>query len=154
MKRRLGETHTGQNITNLPQSSRRLIVSVTAVKGFRLFIHDVNQAYLQSEEDLVRQLFFLTKNRNLDYFQRDEKDILHLLGSMYGTTDAGYWGVTTDRQTCEELQLEPLRIYPLIYIKSNDKGVHAVIVFRVTNTKSVAVTIFDSLIHRKWNRLC
>ena len=93
------------NFTSLRQSSTRLIISIAAVKGFRIFAHDVNQAYLQSEEELTRQLFLLPKKRDLKFFKLDEKDILHLLKPIYGTTDAGdYWGVTMDRNAGEELQ--------------------------------------------------
>ena len=38
-----------QNITTLRQSSTRLISSVAAVKGFQIFAHDFNQAYLESD---------------------------------------------------------------------------------------------------------
>lgn len=38
-------------------SSVRTILSVAAVKGFRIFPHDVNQAYLQSKDNLIRQIF-------------------------------------------------------------------------------------------------
>ena len=77
------------NITTLRQSSARRIISVAAVKAFRLFAHDVNKAYPQSEEELTRQMFFLPKEKDLRYFKLDEKDILHLLKPIYGTTDAG-----------------------------------------------------------------
>ena len=83
------------NVTSLRQSSTRLIVSVAAVKGFRIFPHDVTQAYLQSDEKLTRQLFLRPKKGDLRYFQIDANETLHLFKPIYGTTDAGdYWGVT------------------------------------------------------------
>jgi len=38
------------NLSTLRQSSTQVIVSTSAVLGWRLFSHDVNQAYLQSKE--------------------------------------------------------------------------------------------------------
>lgn len=52
--------HMVHNITTLRQSSTRLIISVAAVKGFRIFAHDVKQAYLQSEEKLQRKRIWKT----------------------------------------------------------------------------------------------
>lgn len=51
------------NITNLQQSSTRIIISVAAIKGFRIFSHDVTQAYLQIEEKLTRKGFLLPKRK-------------------------------------------------------------------------------------------
>lgn len=45
------------NTTILRQRSIRIIVSFAAVKGYRIFSHDVQQAYLQSDEELTRKIF-------------------------------------------------------------------------------------------------
>ena len=111
-------------MTSLRQSSTRLIISVAAVKGFQIFSHDVAQGYLQSHEELTRQLFLRPKKGNPRYFQIDANEILYLLKPIYGTTDAGdYWGVTIDRRAREELHLEPLLGDPSLYIKRNSEDI-------------------------------
>lgn len=115
-----------RNITTLRQSLTRLI-SVAAVKGFRIFAHDVKQAYLQSEEELTRKQFLLQKKKDLKYFQLEENDIHHLLKPIYDTPDAvDYCGITMDRHAREDLQLEPTRGDSSLYIRSNDEDVDSV----------------------------
>lgn len=41
------------NISTLRESSTKIILSTSAVLNFRIFSHDVNQAYLQSKEGLT-----------------------------------------------------------------------------------------------------
>ncbi|CDF36767.1 unnamed protein product [Chondrus crispus] len=94
------------DIATKSSNSTRIIVSVSAIKGFRLFSHDVRQAYLQSEEKLTRKVFLLPKRADLKYFGLCEEDILELLKPIYGMTDAGdYWGVTVDRHVKRDLGL-------------------------------------------------
>ena len=112
------------NITTLRQSSTRIIVSVSAIKGFRLFSHDVRQAYLQSEDKLTRKVFLLPKKMDLKYFGLCEEDIFELLKPIYGMTDAGdYWGVTVDRHAKQDLGLVPLLGDPSLYVKRNEEDV-------------------------------
>ncbi|CDF36525.1 unnamed protein product [Chondrus crispus] len=83
------------DIATTSSNSTRIIVSVSAIKGFRLFSHDVRQAYLQSEDKLTRKVFLLQKRTDLKYFGLGEEDILELLKPTYGMTD----GVTVDQLT-------------------------------------------------------
>ena len=53
------------NTTNLHQRSIRIIVSFAAVRGYRIFSHDVRQAYLQSEEQLTREIYVAPKKKDL-----------------------------------------------------------------------------------------
>ena len=112
------------NITNLRQISTRIIISVAAIKSFRIFSHDEAQAYLQSEEQLTRLVFVLPKKRDMDHFRIAEEEIVELLRPIYSMTDAGdCWGVTVDHHTKDELGLVPLLGDLSLYIKSNDQDV-------------------------------
>lgn len=79
----------------LRASSVLLILSVAAVKGFRIYSHDVNQAYVHSKDKLSRQVFLLPKREDYDMLVITEDEILELLLPLYVICDAGdYWGVT------------------------------------------------------------
>lgn len=112
------------NITTLRQSSTRIIVSVAAVKKFRIFSHDVRQAYFQSSEKLTREVYLQPKERDMEHFGITQDQILKLRRPIYGMKDAGdYWGVTVDAHARKDLQLEPLRGDPSLYIKRNEEDV-------------------------------
>lgn len=84
----------------LHQSLTRIIISVAAIKVFQIFSHGGTQAYLQSDEELTRELILMPKKKDFQYFQIDTNEIIHLLKPIYGTNDAGdYWGLTTNRQS-------------------------------------------------------
>ena len=59
------KSHMVHSITNLRQSSTRIVILVVAIKTFRIFSHDVTQAYLQSEDKLTRQVFLLPKKKDM-----------------------------------------------------------------------------------------
>ena len=112
------------NITTLRQSSTRIIVSVAAIKSFRLFSHDMTQAYLQSDETLTRKVFLLPKRKDMGHFRISEKEIPQLLRPIYDMTDASdYWGVTVDNHAKNDLGLVPLLGDPSLYIKRNEEDV-------------------------------
>lgn len=55
--------------TSTPRaSSIRLILFVSAVMRFRLFFHDVTQAYLQSKYELTRKIYVQPKKMELNIF--------------------------------------------------------------------------------------
>jgi len=45
------------NVPTPRQSFTRIVVSTSANEGFRLFLHDVNQAYLQSRDALTTPIY-------------------------------------------------------------------------------------------------
>ena len=77
------------NTTSLRQRSIRIIVSVAVVKGYRVFSHDVKQAYLQSDEELSRQIFVVPKRKDLQFFEMSENDALDLRKPLYGNSNRG-----------------------------------------------------------------
>ena len=97
-----------------------MIVSVAAVKSFRIFGHDVAQAYLQSGEKISRKIFLLPKKRDLEAFGLEEHEIMELLRPLYGTCDSGdYWGVTVQRHITDDLKMTPTAGDPSLYLKRN-----------------------------------
>ena len=112
------------NITPLRQSATRIIVSVAAIRNFRLFSHDVTQAYLQSDETRTRQVFLVPKKKYMEHFGILEGEILELLRPIYDMTDVGdYCGVTVENHARNVLGLLPLLGDPSLYIKHKDEDV-------------------------------
>ena len=108
---------TVHNITTLRSSSVKIIVSTTAVRDFRLFSHDVTQAYLQNDEEMSREIYLRRKEGDRKYFRVTGDVLLQMLRALYGVTDASdYWGVTLDKQIKDDLSMVPTDIDPSLYI--------------------------------------
>lgn len=73
----------------LRASSVLLILSVAAVKGFRVFLQDVNQAYLPSKDNLTREIFILRKQEDRQILGVSDDEMLELLAPLFGICDDG-----------------------------------------------------------------
>eukprot|EP00170_Pyropia_yezoensis_P002393 contig_10047_g2397 len=60
----------------LRQSSTRLLVSTSSVLGIRLFLHDVDQAYLQSKDKLTRDIYLKLSREDAALFNLAEDEFL------------------------------------------------------------------------------
>lgn len=73
----------------------RLILSVAAIKGFRVLSHDFKQVYVESEDKLSREIYLLPKKRHLSVIGISDDGLLELLRPLCGFCNYGdYWGVT------------------------------------------------------------
>ena len=62
-----------------------------AIFGFRIWSTDVSQAYLQSESNLLRDVYFKPSKE----FDLSSGQLLKLLRPLYGLADSGdYWNAT------------------------------------------------------------
>jgi len=92
------------NTTNLRQGSIKLLAALAAIFGFRIWSHDVSQAYLQSADALIRDVYV----RPSPEFELPSNVLLKLLRPLYGLADAGdYWGATMTRHLRQDLLMEP-----------------------------------------------
>ena len=106
------------NLSALRQSSTKILVSTSAVLGFRVFSHDVNQAYLQSKDKLSREVFVRPRARDARYFGVHDDEGLEVLLPLHGLPDAGdYWDVTVLDHVGNELGMEPLVGDPRLFVK-------------------------------------
>ena len=80
------------NLPTMQQRSIRVSVSLAAVKGFMIFSDDVSQAYLQSDEQLNREVYMKPKQVDMPFFSITKDKLLKVLRPRYGICDSvDYW---------------------------------------------------------------
>lgn len=90
--------------TNLKQSSIRLLLCLAAMFNFDIWSQDVSQAYLQSAENLTREIFVNPP----DELRLGKDKLLKLLKPLYGLTDSGdYWFSTFTSHVANDLTMRP-----------------------------------------------
>lgn len=101
----------------LRSTSVGLIFSMAAMNGFRISLHDVNQAYIQAKNKLTRQIFTPPKKEHLEIPWISQEEMLELL-PLYGIRDAGdCWGATVEYHVEDELNMKLSLADPDIYLK-------------------------------------
>lgn len=89
--------------TTLRHSSIRLLTAIAEMFGFRVWSQDVTQAYLQSADKVMRDVYLKPSKE----FKLDKNRLLKLLKPLYGLSDdAGdYWDATIMRHLKEDLNM-------------------------------------------------
>ena len=82
----------------------RILIGLAAIFGFRLFSTDVTQAYMQSAESLMRDVYIKPNGE----FELSKGQLLKLLKPLYGLVDSGdYWGKTFSQHLTDDLGMKP-----------------------------------------------
>lgn len=94
------------NSATLHQSSTKLLLSLSAIIGFRVWNQDITQAYTQSALALMSTIFSQPSKKDLQFFEMPSEQVLQLLRPLYGIADAGnYWNATMVKHMLIELGL-------------------------------------------------
>jgi len=116
------------NVPTPRQSSTRIVVSTSANEGFRLFLHDVNQAYLQSRDALTKPIYLKPRLKDAQFFDLDDMHVLRLKRPLYGYCEAGnYWNATARAHVKDDLQMTPLTGDQALFIKEDHQGVQGLL---------------------------
>lgn len=108
------KTSLAHDSSTAKQSSTKMLIGLAAVFGYRLFSTDVCQAYLQSAEELLRDVYIQPGKE----FELREDQILKLLRPLYGLSDSGdYWGATFSKHLKEDLGMETTTLDPAFFFK-------------------------------------
>lgn len=97
------------NVSTLRQSSTPVVISTAAVLGFRIFTHDVTQAYLHRKCKLTRFIFLKPRNEDRQFFKLKSDDLLCLQKQLFSICDSGaYWGKSKTTQFKGDLLMIPM----------------------------------------------
>ena len=97
------KTSLVHNNPNVRPHSVRLLIGLASVLGFRLFSTDATQAYLQSADRLMRDVYLIpSKESGLA-----PDKLLKLLKPLYGLADSGdYWGKTLSEHLLKDIGMK------------------------------------------------
>jgi hypothetical protein len=99
------------------QQSTKLLIGLAAIFGNRIFPTGVTQAYLQSAEPLMRDVYIKPSAE----FELNATQMLKLLRPLYGLADSGdYWGSTLLNHLNEELGMKQTVGDPAMFFKMID----------------------------------
>lgn len=112
------ELHIVYDSSTIRPSSVRVVLLIAAVCGFRLFLHDVTQAYTKSKHKLTREVYLRIHKRDLVTFDMQEDEILELLKPLYGLCNAGdYWAVALEEHIINDLGMQSVVSDPALFAK-------------------------------------
>jgi Reverse transcriptase (RNA-dependent DNA polymerase) len=108
------KTSLVHDIATSRQHSSRALVGFALILVFNLFSTDVTQAYLQSAENLRRDLYIKPTKE----FSIAPGQLLKLLRPLYGLADSGdYWGRTLSNHLRKDLGMESATGDPALFFK-------------------------------------
>ena len=97
----------------LQPSSVRLLLSLASLYGFDVWTADVRQAYLQSSEALIRDVFIKDPVREFELYPTQ---CLKLLRPLYGLCESRVlWHASLDAHHRNDLRMRPLLIESALY---------------------------------------
>jgi Reverse transcriptase (RNA-dependent DNA polymerase) len=101
------------------QQSTKLLIGLAAIFAYRIFSTYVTQAYLQSAEPLMRDVYIKPSAE----FERNANQVLKLLRPLYGLADSGdCWGSMLLNHLEEELGMKQTAGDPAMCFKILDSN--------------------------------
>lgn len=115
----------GMTVNEAPtilRSSTRIILSLASTMGFGLWSRDVKQAFIQSEENLHRELYVKPPKRpDLLGMIHQPEGLLHAVKTLYGLAESpGYWWQTFKRYHVMDLGMTQTILDPCLFFKKKE----------------------------------
>lgn len=130
----------------LRASSVRLSIYVPELKVFRIVSHDVNQAYVQSKDQLTRQVFVIRNKEDYGILGIAESEIIEIIRPLYVILDAGYyWGVTVGYQVEEDVKISTIIGDPDLYSMISDGNMEGVMGIYVDDNLNAGTLLFEKV---------
>lgn len=97
--------------------SGRLILSDVIYRGWKLFSHNVTQAYCQSMSELSREIYLQPRLEDLNILKIRPDELVRLLGPTYDICETeDYWGSALDQHLTDDLSMFSMK---------NNSGIYA-----------------------------
>jgi len=116
------------NLSALRQRFTKILVSTSAVLGFRIFFHNVTQAFLQIKDKLSRKVFVRPRARDARDFGVRDDEVLQVLLPLHGLPDEGdYWEFNVLDHVEIELGMESRVSDPRLFVKDGSNAIQGLL---------------------------
>jgi len=130
------------------KSSVRLLLSLAATYGFKIWSRDISQAFIQSDEPLRRTVYVKPpKGENvLDQIGAPKGSMLKAIKPQYGLPESpGYWWKTFKRWHENDLGMKPTALDPCFFYKHDKDQLHGIQVTQVDDTLGSGIASFSNM---------
>lgn len=111
------------SVATVPRRSKRLLVALAAVLGWRKFADVCTQGYLQSQDAFDHVVYMRLRPAEADLFRLGEDELLLLLLPLHIMCDTGdYWHETYKAHVDGGLGMRPLVSDPALIVKRDNLG--------------------------------
>jgi Reverse transcriptase (RNA-dependent DNA polymerase) len=131
------------------QQSTKLLIGLAAIFGYMIFSTDVTQAYLQSAEPLLRDVYI----KPSDEFELNANQVLKLLRPLYGLADSGdYWGSTQLNHLKEKLGMKQMVGDPAMFFKMLDSKLQGMCATYVDDALHAGNKVYEGITEKTMKR--
>lgn len=129
--------HTSSTVS---QQATRLLVSLATIMGFRLWSEDINLAYIQGAEQILRKVYVKGKPE----FQLKANQLLEILRPLYGLSDSGdYWHATFLKHLKNDLEMYSTACDLSLFFKHVQGSLQGLLATHVDDTLSAGNKAFE-----------
>lgn len=119
--------------------------SVAAVEDFRVFSHDLNQAYVQSKDKLTSQMSLLPREEDYEILDILIDKPFKLILPLYGIFYAGdYWGVAVAYHVEEDLEMSPSLGDPTLHMTISNGVLREVVGIHIDDNLHAGNSFFEN----------
>lgn len=140
-----GDKDTEKNLlvytsSNIKHTSLRLLLCLASLFGFNIWSQDVSQAYIQSAQKLLRDIYIKPAKE----FHLSKDTLLKLLKPLYGLCDSGdYWYSTITNFITDDMHMQPKLSDAALFFKLTNGSISGLLGTYVDDAISTGTPNFD-----------